>query len=110
MHLTIIPLIIILISILFGLGSTYDSTPIKENKSRFEKFTIPIEFWSDYNKINFSIHNMRIQECNRVKFLLNEFLYKYGKIIEYKEFIDRYSTLLTKYYDKEKNLLQFKIK
>ena len=106
-------IIIIICSLVFFFTSTYDPIPIKENKeytSRFEKFTIPIEFWADYNKINFSIHNMRIQECKRVKFLLNDFLYKYGKIIEYKEFIDRYSNLVTKYYDKEKNLLQFKNK
>lgn len=106
-------IIVLIASYLLNVWLTYNHIDLKENKEyklKFEKFTIPIEFWVDYNKINFSIHNMRIQECTRVKMLLNDFLYKYNKIIEYKEFIDRYSILIKKYYDKEKSLLQFKIK
>jgi hypothetical protein len=82
----------------------------KKATSRFQKFKVPSQFWDDYNKINFYIHDMGIDECERVKYLIDDFTYKYSEIMEYKVFIDSLSTLITKYYDKEKTLLQSKIK
>ena len=105
--------IIIIVSFALAVWVTYDAIPLKEKKkytSRFQKFKVPSQFWDDYNKINFYIHDMGIDECERVKYLIDDFSYKYAEIMEYRVFIDSLSNLITKYYDKEKNLLQFKIK
>ena len=105
--------IIIIVSFALAVWVTYDAIPLKEKKkytSRFQKFKVPSQFWDDYNKINFFIHDMGIDECERVKYLIDDFTYKYAEIMEYKVFIDSLSTLITKYYDKEKFLLQSKIK
>ena len=105
--------IILIVSFALAVWVTYDAIPLKEKKkytSRFQKFKVPSQFWDDYNKINFFIHDMGIDECERVKYLIDDFSYKYAEIMDYKVFIDSLSTLITKYYDKEKFLLQFKIK
>lgn len=106
-------IIILIVSFALAVWVTYDAIPLKEKKkytSRFQKFKVPSQFWDDYNKINFYIHDMGIDECERVKYLIDDFTYKYAEIMEYRVFIDSLSTLITKYYDKEKHLLQFKIK
>ena len=106
-------IIILIVSFALAVWVTYDAIPLKEKKkytSRFQKFKVPSQFWDDYNKINFFIYDMGIDECERVKYLIDDFSYKYAEIMEYKVFIDSLSTLITKYYDKEKTLLQFKIK
>jgi len=106
-------IIILIASFALAVWVTYDAIPLKEKKkytSRFEKYKVPSQFWDDYNKINFFIHDMGIDECERVKYLIDDFTYKYAQIMEYKVFIDNLSTLITKYYDKEKILLQSKIK
>ena len=106
-------IIILLASFALAVWVTYDAIPLKERKkytSRFQKYKVPSQFWDDYNKINFFIHDMGIDECERVKYLIDDFTYKYAQIMEYKVFIDNLSTLITKYYDKEKFLLQSKIK
>lgn len=106
-------IIILIVSFALAVWVTYDAIPLKEKKkytSRFQKFKVPSQFWDDYNKINFFIHDMGIDECERVKYLIDDFTYKYAEIMEYKVFIDSLSTLITKYYDKEKFLLQSKIK
>lgn len=105
--------IILIVSFALAVWVTYDAIPLKEKKkytSRFEKYKVPSQFWDDYNKINFFIHDMGIDECERVKYLIDDFTYKYAQIMEYKVFIDSLSVLIEKYYAKEKHLLQFKIK
>ena len=106
-------IIILLASFVLAVYVTYDAIPLKEKKkvtSRFQKFKVPSQFWEDYNKINFFIHDMGIDECERVKYLIDDFTYKYAQIMDYRVFIDSLSTLIDKYYDKERNLLQFKNK
>lgn len=92
----------------------YESKVTIEDKrgvqSRYQKFKVPSQFWDDYNKINFFIHDMGIDECERVKFMIDDFSYKYAEIMEYKVFIDSLGNLIERYYSKEKFLLQFKIK
>ena len=105
--------IIVIIAFSSAVWVTWDAIPLKEKKkaqSRFQKFKIPSQFWDDYNKINFFIHDMGIDECERVKYLIDDFSYKYAEIMDYRVFIDSLSTLIDKYYSKEKTLLQFKIK
>jgi hypothetical protein len=82
----------------------------KKVQSRYQKFKVPSQFWDDYNKINFYIHDMGIDECERVKYMIDDFSYKYAEIMEYKVFIDSLGNLITSYYSREKFLLQFKIK
>jgi len=79
-------------------------------QSRFQKYKIPSQFWDDYNKINFYIKDMGIDECERVKYLIDDFTYKYAQIMDYKVYVDSVGNLISKYYDKEKILLQFKTK
>jgi hypothetical protein len=105
-------IIILIVSFALAVWVTYDAIPLKEKKkytSRFEKFKIPSQFWDDYNKINFFIHDMGIDECEKVRFLIDDFTYKYAEIMDYKVFIDSISVLITKYNDKEKQLLKFKL-
>lgn len=83
---------------------------LKKVESRYQKYKIPSQFWDDYNKINFFIHDMGIDECERVKFMIDDFSYKYAEIMEYKVFIESVGNLIERYYSKEKFLLQFKIK
>lgn len=82
----------------------------KKVESRYQKFKIPSQFWDDYNKINFYIHDMGIDECEKVKYMIDDFTYKYAQIMDYKVFIDSLSNLIDRYYAREKSLLQFKIK
>ena len=106
-------IIILIVSFALAVWVTYDAIPLKEKKKytpRFQKFKVPSQFWDDYNKINFFIYDMGIDECERVKYLIDDFSYKYAEIMDYRVFIDSLSTLIDKYYAKEKNLLQFKIK
>lgn len=80
----------------------------KNYQSRFQKYKIPSQFWDDYNKLNFYIKDMGIDECERVKFLIDDFTYKYAQIMDYKVYVDCVGNLISKYYSKEKLLLQFK--
>lgn len=82
----------------------------KKGESRYQKFKVPSQFWDDYNKINFYIHDMGIDECERVKYMIDDFSYKYAEIMDYKVFIDSLGHLISSYYSREKFLLQFKIK
>lgn len=105
-------IIILLASFSVAVWVTYDAIPLKEKKkytSRFKKFQVPSQFWDDYNKINFFIHDMGIDECERVKYLIDDFTYKYAQIMDYKVYVDSVGQLVTKYYDKEKQLLKFKL-
>lgn len=52
---------------------------------------------------------MGIDECERVKYLIDDFTYKYAQIMDYKVYVDCVGNLISKYYDKEKRLLQFKL-
>jgi len=105
--------IIVIIAFSSAVWVTWDAIPLKEKKkatSRFQKYKVPSQFWDDYNKINFFIHDMGIDECERVKYLIDDFTYKYAQIMDYKVYVDSLGQLITKYYDKEKILLQFKNK
>lgn len=104
-------LLVILAIISIYIWLRYESQKLikPENyQSRFQKYKIPSQFWDDYNKINFHIKDMGIDECERVKFLIDDFTYKYAEIMDYKVYVDSVGTLISNYYDKEKLLLKFK--
>lgn len=105
-------LISTIIAISFAIWISWLCVPLRPRKkpqSRYQKYKIPSQFWEDYNKINFFIHDMGIDECERVKYLIDDFTYKYAQIMDYKVYVDCVGNLISKYYDKEKQLLQFKL-
>ena len=109
--ITTLAIITAIVSLYFWLD--YESKRLikPENyQSRFQKYKIPSQFWEDYNKINFYIKDMGVDECERVRFLIDDFTYKYAEIMDYKVYVDSVGHLISRYYDKEKILLQFKNK
>jgi len=110
MTITIIAILICSVCLWLYYESKVTYEDKREVQSRYQKFKVPSQFWDDYNKINFFIHDMGIDECERVKFMIDDFSYKYAEIMEYKVFIDSLGYLIERYYSKEKFLLQFKIK
>lgn len=107
--ITLLAIIITIISLYFWLDYESKKLVHPENyQSRFQKYKIPSQFWEDYNQLNFYIKDMGVDECERVKFLIDDFTYKYAQIMDYKVYVDSVGNLISRYYDKEKQLLKFK--
>ena len=93
-------LIILLCSIICAL--LIIPTKITKRKVRIkidhnEHYKIPPIFWDEYNWLSLKIHRMTRQDCDTVQHNINQFMYKYEQLIDYKVYNERVSQLLSDY-------------
>lgn len=67
---------------------------IKERNSSKAMYHIPAVFWHDYNNISLRIYTMKIEDIDRVKYLIDEFEGKYSQYIDLKTYNERMAQIL----------------
>lgn len=104
--------ITIIISIYLGfwvwsLTNKIDKQP-KQRESKKSMYHIPAVFWHDYNKISLSIYEMTLDNCDKVKYKIDEFEQKYSQYIDLQVYNDRMYLLLNDYQRKHFSLKNYK--
>lgn len=107
----LLTVIVIIISIYVFIWLWSINKPIKEEiiqrPSKKSMYHIPAIFWHDYNKISLSIYNMTIDNCDKVKYNIDEFEQKYSQYIDLQVYNDRMYLLLNDYQRKHYSLLNY---
>lgn len=80
---------------------------IKQRESKKSMYHIPAIFWHDYNKLSLSIYNMTLDDCDKVKYKIDEFEQKYSQYIDLQVYNDRMYLLLNDYQRKHYSLLNY---
>jgi hypothetical protein len=70
-----------------------------------KKFAIPAEFWDDYNKAEFFIDRMGINEVSRIQYMVDDIIMKYHECLDYNTFTERISLLIEKIEAKKRSFL-----
>ena len=70
-----------------------------------KKYSIPAEFWSDYNRTIYRIDTMGINEVSKVQYMVDDLIYKYAECLDYVTFTERVSILIKKIETKKKSFL-----
>jgi hypothetical protein len=70
-----------------------------------KKFAIPAEFWDDYNKAEFFIDRMGINEVSRTQYMVDDIIMKYHECLDYNTFTERISLLIEKIEAKKRSFL-----
>ncbi len=79
---------------------------VKENKiNRKRKFSIPPEFWDDYNRAMFFIERMGMSEVTKCQYMIDDIIFKYHECLDYNTFTERIGMLITKIESKKKDFL-----
>lgn len=81
---------------------------IKERASNKQMYHIPAVFWQDYNKLSGKIYNMTIDDCDKIKYKIDEFEQKYAQYIDLQVYNDRMYLLLNDYQRKHFSLINYK--
>jgi len=66
---------------------------VKEEKKK--KYTIPPEFWDDYNQLMFFIERMNIHEVEKMQNMVTDLIAKYHNCIEYNAFSEKIGLMIT---------------
>ena len=69
------------------------------------KFSIPPEFWDDYNRALFFIERMGINEVSKTQYMIDDMIYKYAECLDYVTFTEKISILITKIESKKRSFL-----
>lgn len=77
----------------------------EEKIERKRKFSIPPEFWDDYNKTMFFIERMGINEVSKVQYMIDDLIIKYHECLDYNTFTERISLLIQKMESKKRGFL-----
>jgi len=78
---------------------------IKIRKDHNNKYKIPPVFWDDYNWLSMKIMRMTKSDADNVQHHINQFMYKYEQLIEYKVYNERVGMLLSDYQNRVQLLL-----
>lgn len=108
----LLAIILIIISIyvfvwLWSLTQPFERE-IKQRASNKAMYHIPAIFWHDYNKISLKIYNMTLEDCDKIRYAIDEFENKYAQYIDLQVYNDRMYLLLNDYQRKHFSLLNTK--
>ena len=88
----------------FLMGSSFNEN-MTEQKGRIKKkYEIPIEFWDDYNHILYLIQHLNDKNQSRVQYMIDDLIYKYADMLEYKVFLEKISNIIDLFENKKKVL------
>ena len=77
----------------------------EEDISRKRKFSIPVEFWDDYNKTMFFIERMQINEVGRIQYMVDDIIMKYHECLDYNTFTEKISLMIERFELRKKSFL-----
>lgn len=108
----LLAVILIIISIYFIVWLWSTTQPfereIKHRAMNKSMYHIPAVFWHDYNKVSLAIYNMTLDNCEKVKYKIDEFEQKYAQYIDLQIYNDRMYLLLDQFQTKHYSLLNYK--
>jgi len=67
---------------------------MKQRDSLKSMYHIPAVFWHDYNNISLRIYTMKVEDIERVKYMIDEFEEKYAQYIDLKVYNERMAQIL----------------
>lgn len=73
----------------------------KEKKYLKSAYHIPAVFWHDYNNISLKIYTMKLEDTDKIKYLIDEFEEKYAQYIDLKVYNERMAQLLEDFRQKQ---------
>ena len=77
-------------------------------KDRNDHYKVPAVFWEEYNWLNLKIHRMTRTDYENVQHHINQFMYKYEQLVEYKVYNEKVALLLSSYQTRVQLLLNNK--
>lgn len=89
----------------FMIGSSFKEEVLEQEGKIKKPFEIPIEFWDDYNHILYLIQHLSNKNHSRVQYMIDDLIYKYADMLEYKVFIEKISHVIEIFERKKKSLL-----
>lgn len=99
----LIPISFAIIAV-FLLGSSFKENILEQEGRIKKKYEIPIEFWDDYNHILYLIQNLNNKNQSRVQYMIDDLIYKYSEMLEYKVFLEKISNIIDLFENKKKVL------
>ena len=69
----------------------------RERVNRNDHYKVPAVFWEEYNWLTLKIHRMSASDYENVQHHINQFMYKYEQLVEYKVYNEKVANLLSSY-------------
>lgn len=91
----------------FLVGSSFKEEILKQEGKLKKPFEVPIEFWDDYNHILYLIQNLNNKNQSRVQYMIDDLIYKYADMLEYKVFLEKISDII-ELFERRKKVLSLK--
>jgi hypothetical protein len=88
----------------FIIGSTFKEKVLEQEGKILKPYEIPIEFWDDYNHILYLIQHLNNKNQSRVQYMIDDLIYKYSEMLEYKVFLEKISNVIDLFENKKKVL------
>jgi len=88
----------------FLMGSSFKENILEQEGRVRKKYEIPIEFWDDYNHILYLIQHLNNKNQSRVQYMIDDLIYKYSEMLEYKVFLEKISNVIDLFENKKKVL------
>lgn len=88
----------------FIIGSTFKEKVLEQEGKILKRYEIPIEFWDDYNYILYLIQHLTNKNQSRVQYMIDDLIYKYSEMLEYKVFLEKISNIIDLFENKKKVL------
>jgi len=66
-------------------------------KDRNDHYKVPAVFWEEYNWLTLKIHRMSASDYENVQHHINQFMYKYEQLVDYKVYNEKVANLLSSY-------------
>jgi hypothetical protein len=88
----------------FLMGCTFKQNILEQEGKILKPFEIPIEFWDEYNHILYLIDHLNDKNQSRVQFMIDDIIYKYADMLEYKVFLEKISAIIELFERKKKSL------
>jgi hypothetical protein len=93
---------LLLILLACSIGVAFLIVPVKSTKKKKkvdhnDHYKVPPIFWDEYNWLTLKIHRMTKSDYENVQHHINQFMYKYEQLVEYKVYNERVAQLLSSY-------------
>jgi hypothetical protein len=93
---------LLLILLACSIGVAFLIVPVKSTKKKKkvdhnDHYKVPPIFWDEYNWLTLKIHRMTKSDYENVQHHINQFMYKYEQLVEYKVYNEKVAHLLSSY-------------
>jgi hypothetical protein len=88
----------------FLMLTSFNESMEEQKEKKLRKYEVPIEFWDDYNHILYLIQNLNNKNQSRVQYMIDDLIYKYADMLEYKVFLEKISDIIELFERKKKSL------